>query len=76
MRGGSASSADEKAAQGGTRASAEEIHDNVLKDARKELEKPAAALGWSALARLPSARSRFSTRCSRVGSVAHLGPDR
>ncbi|HYX19463.1 MAG TPA: formate/nitrite transporter family protein [Thermoanaerobaculia bacterium] len=33
----------------GTRASAEEIHENVLKDARKELERPAAALGWSGL---------------------------
>jgi formate/nitrite transporter FocA (FNT family) len=34
----------------GTRLSAEEIHDNILVPARKELERPAAALFWSALA--------------------------
>lgn len=33
----------------GTRASAEEIHENVLVDARKELRRPLAALGWSGL---------------------------
>jgi formate/nitrite transporter FocA (FNT family) len=33
----------------GTRLSAAEIHDNVLIDAEKELERPAPALFWSAL---------------------------
>jgi formate-nitrite transporter family protein len=39
----------EKPAGTGTRATAEEIHENVLGDARKELERPLAALGWSGL---------------------------
>jgi formate-nitrite transporter family protein len=43
------SAAAQAANKAGTRASAEEIHDNVLKDARKELERPVAALAWSGL---------------------------
>jgi formate/nitrite transporter FocA (FNT family) len=35
---------------GATRASAREIHDNVKATAEEELERPVAALGWSALA--------------------------
>jgi formate/nitrite transporter FocA (FNT family) len=49
MGGERAPRADEVTGRSGTRASAEEIHENVLKDARKELERPAAALGWSGL---------------------------
>ena len=33
----------------GTRATAEEIHENVLKDAKKELDKSAVSLFWSGL---------------------------
>jgi len=33
----------------GTRATADEIHDNVLADAEKELERPVPALAWSGL---------------------------
>ena len=38
------------APEAGTRLSAEEIHDNILVPAKKELERPAAALFWSAVA--------------------------
>lgn len=44
-----ATTPDEASGASGTRASAEEIHENVLTDARKELERPLAALGWSGL---------------------------
>jgi formate/nitrite transporter FocA (FNT family) len=36
--------------ESGTRLSADEIHDNILEPAKKEMERPAAALFWSALA--------------------------
>jgi formate/nitrite transporter FocA (FNT family) len=39
---------DEKPATG-TRATADEIHENVLADAKKELERPVLALAWSGL---------------------------
>ena len=44
-------SAQPAEAQGksGTRATAEEIHENVLKDAKKELEKSIPSLAWSGL---------------------------
>jgi len=45
----SAQPAAESQGKSGTRATAEEIHDNVLKDAKKELEKPVASLAWSGL---------------------------
>lgn len=45
----SASDTDEITGASGTRASAEEIHENVLGDARKELARPLAALAWSGL---------------------------
>jgi formate/nitrite transporter FocA (FNT family) len=38
------------APEAGTRLSAEEIHDNILVPAKKELERPTAALFWSAVA--------------------------
>ncbi|HEX4440147.1 MAG TPA: formate/nitrite transporter family protein [Thermoanaerobaculia bacterium] len=43
-------SGDERRRPGsGTRATAGEIHDNVLADAKKELERPVLALAWSGL---------------------------
>lgn len=43
------SAQSEAVGKSGTRATADEIHDNVLKDAKKELERPVAALAWSGL---------------------------
>jgi len=40
---------EDSSAASGTRASAEEIHENVLTDAKKELRRPVAALAWSGL---------------------------
>lgn len=40
----------EKEPESGTRLTAVEIHDNILEPAEKEIERPAAALLWSALA--------------------------
>ena len=37
-------------AEAGTRLSAVEIHDNILEPAKKEMDRPAASLLWSALA--------------------------
>ena len=37
-------------AESGTRLSAVEIHDNILEPAKKELDRPASSLFWSALA--------------------------
>jgi formate/nitrite transporter FocA (FNT family) len=37
-------------AESGTRLTAREIHDNILEPGEKELERPTAALAWSALA--------------------------
>lgn len=45
----SAQPAAESRGKSGTRATAEEIHENVLKDARKELEKSVPSLAWSGL---------------------------
>jgi formate/nitrite transporter FocA (FNT family) len=42
--------AEQQQAQAGTRLSAVEIHNNVLEPGLEELERPAAALLWSALA--------------------------
>ncbi len=39
----------EKQPKSGTRLTAVEIHDNILEPAEKEIERPAAALVWSAL---------------------------
>ena len=36
--------------ESGTRFSAVEIHDNILKPAKEEMERPAASLLWSSLA--------------------------
>jgi formate/nitrite transporter FocA (FNT family) len=40
----------QEAPESGTRLSADEIHDNILEPARKELERKTSALFWSALA--------------------------
>jgi len=45
----SARPAAKEQGKSGTRASADEINDNVLADARKELERPVLALAWSGL---------------------------
>jgi len=61
----------------GTRLSAVEIHQNVLEPGRKELERPAASLLWSALA--SGLVIGFSFLCSAFlsdlgsGAVARLG---
>lgn len=65
----SPSEANPAAGPSGTRASAEEIHENVLTDARKELERTVAALAWSGLgAGLTIAFSAFGGAC--LGSIA------
>ena len=40
----------EEQPESGTRLTAVEIHDNIKEPAEKEIERPAAALLWSALA--------------------------
>src|SRR3954462_11399179 len=40
----------ERQPEHGTRLTAVEIHDNILEPAKKEMQRPAAALFWSALA--------------------------
>jgi formate/nitrite transporter FocA (FNT family) len=62
----------EESGAGATRASAKEIHANVKATAEEELERPVAALGWSALA------AGFTIAFSFIGgayAASLLGPE-
>lgn len=58
--------------EGGTRSSAKEIHENIVKDARKEMDRPASELAYSALA----SGLLVSFSFLAVAFLADLMPDR